>query len=412
MQGEWLQPAITAAIVLLVLVFFVAALRKARRRRRAEFSDDEPRVGAAVEPAAAAPEPGPADDEAAEEPPAEVEVPSPEVEQAEAEPTPLGEAHAVPIEAAVDPAIARGLAKTHASLWGRLSEIFTSKPHLDQAVLADLEEALLMADVGLSLATRLLAEVRDGIKRGTPVSAASVRESLKARLTEALLAAGTSEDPLADSGARPEVILFVGVNGAGKTTTIGKVAAQLRSRGKSVVLAAGDTFRAAAVEQLGIWAERTGSKLFRGDTGADPASVIFNAVTMATQTGADVLLADTAGRLHTKTNLMDEIRKVKRAAGKAREGAPDHTWLVVDATTGQNALQQAREFHQALGLSGVILTKLDGTAKGGVVVAISDALKLPVRFVGVGEKSDDLRPFVAEDFVTALFAAPAAGGHS
>jgi len=200
------------------------------------------------------------------------------------------------------------------------------------------------------------------------------------------------------------VLLFVGVNGVGKTTSIGKIAHRLTQDKKKVALAAGDTFRAAAVEQLKIWGERTGCRVISGESQSDPASVIFNAVQHAVETKMDFLLADTAGRLHTKSELMDEITKVRRAAGKALEGAPHETWLVVDGTTGQNALAQAREFNQALGLSGVVLTKLDGTAKGGVVVAIANELKLPVRFVGVGEQAEDLRPFQAGVFLDALFA--------
>ena len=230
-----------------------------------------------------------------------------------------------------------------------------------------------------------------------------MRAALKKRVSEALGVDEPVDDPLVVGSQKPRIILFVGVNGVGKTTTIGKVAAQLRGRNNSVVLAAGDTFRAAAAEQLSIWADRTGAKIIRGEEGADPASVVFNAVEHAKSIKADVVLCDTAGRLHTKTELMDEIKKVQRACGKSRPGGPDETWLVVDATTGQNALQQAKEFNQILGLTGVILTKLDGTAKGGVVIAIRDALKIPIRFVGVGEKAEDLRPFDARQFVEALF---------
>lgn len=198
------------------------------------------------------------------------------------------------------------------------------------------------------------------------------------------------------------MVLFVGVNGVGKTTTIGKVAHLLHAAGQKVVLAAGDTFRAAAAEQLQIWAERTQGRIVRGEPGADPASVMFNAVQAAKADGADVVLADTAGRLHTQDDLMAEIHKVGKAMGRLREGAPDETWLVVDATTGQNALHQARAFHQAVGLTGVVLTKLDGTAKGGVIFAIANELKLPIRFVGLGERAELLQPFVARSFVAAL----------
>ena len=434
MQGDWFGPLIAAALVVAALVFFVAVLRKARQRRRAEFSEDDGTTAAldvstardgtnhareaeAVD-VGAEPEPeGAVEEESEEDHQPELSQegtggPEAPVEKEEASAGVVGVAQPTSEEGSADAALTQGLAKTRASLWGRLSEILRRQPQVDPTVLNDLEEALLTADVGVSLTTRLLAQARDDLKRGSVVTPAAVRAGLKTRLAEALRAAGPSDDPFAGIGLRPRVILFVGVNGVGKTTTIGKVAAYLRGRGQRVLLAAGDTFRAAAVEQLGVWAERTQSELYHGDPGQDPASVIFNAINRAATEGIDVVLADTAGRLHTKTGLMDEIKKVKRAVAKAREHAPDHTWLVVDATTGQNALQQAREFHQALGLTGVILTKLDGTAKGGVVVAIADALKLPVRFVGVGEKPDDLRPFVADVFVSALFAAPGVGGVS
>ncbi|MEK7705251.1 MAG: signal recognition particle-docking protein FtsY, partial [Myxococcota bacterium] len=245
--------------------------------------------------------------------------------------------------------------------------------------------------------------LRASLRAGSLTTADAVREGLKCEVRAALDKAHAGRYELGVGGAKPAVVLFVGVNGVGKTTTIGKVAAALRAQGKDVVLAAGDTFRAAAVEQLAIWGERTHSRVVKGADAADPASVMFNAVEHASASGADVLLADTAGRLHTKKDLMDELHKVKRALSKARHGAPDETWLVVDATTGQNALQQAREFHAQLGLTGIILTKLDGTAKGGVVVAIADAVGIPVRYVGVGEKAEDLRPFSPQQFVDALF---------
>ena len=204
------------------------------------------------------------------------------------------------------------------------------------------------------------------------------------------------------AAGKPKVVLFVGVNGVGKTTTVGKVAHLLGGAGYRVVLAAGDTFRAAAAEQLAIWGERTGARVVRGAEGADPASVMYNAVEAAKAEDADIVLADTAGRLHTQNDLMDQIRKVGRALTKLRAGAPDEVWLVVDATTGQNALHQARAFHEALGLTGLVLTKLDGTSRGGVLFAIAQELQLPVRFVGLGERADSLRAFAPEPFVDAL----------
>jgi fused signal recognition particle receptor len=286
---------------------------------------------------------------------------------------------------------------------GRIGALFTGKSKVDDSVLDELEDVLLTADVGVRLVMELVDDLRDQVSKKSLTSADDIRAALKARLGAALNRADTRGDPLSLNGSSPKVVLFVGVNGVGKTTSIGKVANRIKNQGRTVVLAAGDTFRAAAVEQLRIWGERADCRVISGEDRADPASVIFNAVQHAVETKVDYLLADTAGRLHTKSELMDEIIKVGRAAGKALEGAPHEIWLVVDGTTGQNAVAQAREFNQALGLTGVILTKLDGTAKGGVVIAIANELKLPVRFVGVGEQADDLRPFKPDVFLDALF---------
>jgi fused signal recognition particle receptor len=209
-----------------------------------------------------------------------------------------------------------------------------------------------------------------------------------------------------DGKQKPLVVLMVGVNGVGKTTTIGKLATKWNAEGKKVVLAAGDTFRAAAVEQLGVWATRTSTTLVRGKEGADPSSVIFDGVKRAATEGFDVAIADTAGRLHTKADLMQELQKVRRVVGKASPGAPHETWLVIDSTSGQNAIAQAQIFTEAMAVSGIVLTKLDGTAKGGVILGIADQLKIPVRYIGVGEKVEDLRPFDPDEFVDALFEPP------
>jgi fused signal recognition particle receptor len=210
--------------------------------------------------------------------------------------------------------------------------------------------------------------------------------------------------PAIDFGrTKPFVLLTIGVNGSGKTTTIGKLAAKLRAEGRSVVLGAGDTFRAAATEQLETWGARVGAPVVRGKEGGDPSSVIFDAIKRGVQDGADVVIADTAGRLHTKANLMDELQKVKRVAGKACEGSPHETWLVIDATSGQNAIAQAQIFTQAMAVTGIVLTKLDGTAKGGVILGIADQLGIPVRYIGIGERVEDLREFDADEFVEALF---------
>jgi fused signal recognition particle receptor len=294
-----------------------------------------------------------------------------------------------------------GLAQTRASLWGRMASILGQEPKLDGAVLEALEEVLLLGDVGVTMTMRLMDSLQAEASKKA-LAPEEVRELLRGHMLAVLKAADRTHDLDAETPHKPKVILFVGVNGVGKTTTIGKVAHALTAKGKSVVLAAGDTFRAAAAEQLAVWGERTGARVVRGAERADPASVMFNAMQAAQAQGADVLLADTAGRLHTNLELMEEIKKVRRALGRLRADAPDEVWLVVDATTGQNALHQAKQFHEAVTLTGLILTKLDGTAKGGIVVAIAEALKLPVYFVGVGEQADALRPFDAEAFVGAL----------
>jgi len=414
MRAESVFAFISLALTALFVWGAVAALRRARRRRREQFEEtsaeelesrrDEERLrhdaadGAAELPTGAGSD---ADGEAesALESESETDRATVEAVSGSSEQGTLSER-----AAGADAALAHGLERTSVGLRERLAQVFGRHATIDPSSVNELEDALLAADVGVVLSTRLLDGLRVELGKRKTLSRDEVRATLARQLAAALAADTCGGDPLAFAGARPYVVLFVGVNGVGKTTTIGKVATLAKARGHAVVLAAGDTFRAAAVEQLEVWATRSGARLIRGEAGSDPASVIFNAIDHATKVGADLVLADTAGRLHTKTSLMDEIKKVKRSAGKARAGAPDETWLVVDATTGQNALHQAREFHAALGLTGIILTKLDGTAKGGVVVAIADALHLPVRFVGVGERPEDLRPFDAASFVAALFA--------
>jgi fused signal recognition particle receptor len=247
---------------------------------------------------------------------------------------------------------------------------------------------------------RIIADLTERVKRRTLADPPALLQALKQDLRGLLQAAdGPVRQP---APGRPQVILMVGINGAGKTTTIGKLAKRLQAEGNSVILAAGDTFRAAAVEQLETWGERNRIPVIAQQTGADSASVIFDALQAATARGADVLIADTAGRLHTKSNLMDELSKVARVIKKIDPEAPHEVMLVLDATTGQNALNQAEHFHRAVGLTGITLTKLDGTAKGGILFAIADRLKIPIRFIGVGESIDDLRPFDADEFLDAL----------
>jgi fused signal recognition particle receptor len=296
----------------------------------------------------------------------------------------------------------RGLARSRDSegFFGRLKSLFGGKTEIDADTTAAIEEVLLSSDVGVKTTTAILERVRDSLGRGEHLDSAKVWEALRAEARRILDVGGKAR--ALELRAKPTVVLFVGVNGAGKTTTIGKLATKLKEEGVKCVLAAGDTFRAAAVQQLTVWGNRIGCEVVRGKDGADPGSVVFEAISRAQATGADVVLADTAGRLHTKTNLMAEMQKIARTAGKALEGAPHETLLVIDATNGQNALAQAAEFKSALELTGIVLTKLDGTAKGGSVLGIADELQLPVRFVGLGERPDDLHEFSPADFVEAL----------
>ncbi|HEY4392968.1 MAG TPA: signal recognition particle-docking protein FtsY [Polyangia bacterium] len=299
-------------------------------------------------------------------------------------------------------ALAPGLARTRSSGFiARLGELFSGRKELDPAVVDEIEKVLLTADIGVKTSQKLLEEIRSSLSRSELKDPESVWAFLRRRSAEML----SLPAPRIDfSSAKPFVVLVIGVNGSGKTTTIGKLAAKLAGDGKKVMLAAGDTFRAAAAEQLEIWAERTGAAIVRGKEGADPSSVIFDGVKRATTDGFDVAIADTAGRLHTKTDLMQELQKVRRTVGKAAPGAPHETWLVIDSTSGQNAIAQAQIFTEAMAVSGIVLTKLDGTAKGGVILGITDQLKIPVRYVGVGERVEDLREFDPNEFVEALFA--------
>jgi fused signal recognition particle receptor len=301
--------------------------------------------------------------------------------------------------------LAAGLEKTRVGFMARLNALFSGGKLVDDAVLADLEEVLFTADIGVKTATRLLESARERVRRKELADADRLKEALREEIARILALAGAAGagPPAPAATARPWVIMVVGVNGSGKTTTVGKLAARLKASGQTVLLGAGDTFRAAAGEQLEIWAERVSAPVVRGKEGADPASVCFEAVQRGAQEGLDVVLCDTAGRLHTKTPLMEELKKVKRVIAKAAPGAPHEVLLVLDATNGQNAIAQARQFHEALGVTGIALTKLDGTAKGGVVIGICDELGIPVRYVGVGESVADLKPFVPGEFVEALF---------
>lgn len=295
-----------------------------------------------------------------------------------------------------------GLGKTRNVMQQSLARFLGRAP--DQELLEELEGALLTADLGARVVDRLIRHVGEGT-RGAD---AQTPEGLQAALSRSLYGilkpvSGPSIDQLMHDGPKPFVVLVVGVNGVGKTTTIAKIAQRMRQAGRRPLLVAGDTFRAAAIDQLQIWGDRIGADVIRQRHGADPAAVAFDGIVAAKARAIDVVLIDTAGRLHTKSNLMDELRKVKRVIGQELPGAPHEVLLVLDATLGQNALSQARQFHEAVGVTGLALTKLDGTARGGIVVAIADELKLPLRLVGVGEAADDLQNFNAEAFVAALF---------
>lgn len=294
------------------------------------------------------------------------------------------------------------LSKTSASLGEGMASLFLGKKAIDDDLLEELETHLLTADVGVEATGLIVSNLTKKVMRKELADSEALYKALQQELGELLKPV---EQPLViDTERQPFVILVVGVNGAGKTTTIGKLAKRLQNQGKKVMLAAGDTFRAAAVEQLQVWGERNQIPVIAQHTGADSASVIFDALQAAKARGMDVLIADTAGRLHTKDNLMEELKKVRRVLGKLDASAPHETLLVLDAGTGQNALNQAKQFHQTVELSGLALTKLDGTAKGGVIFALAKQMQLPIRYIGVGEGIDDLRPFVADDFVRALFA--------
>jgi len=295
----------------------------------------------------------------------------------------------------------RGLSKTRDSFTGRLDRLFLGKKEITEDLLDDLEEILFTSDIGVATTRELIDSVQEKVARKELRDTDKLKKALRDQMLAFLDVPGV-EHPLPAPG-EPLVIVVVGVNGVGKTTTIGKAAHRFRSEGKEVLLVAGDTFRAAAVEQLTIWGDRVGAGIIRQGPGADPSAVAFDALTAALTRKVDVVIVDTAGRLHTKINLMEELQKIHRVIGRKLPGAPHEVWLVLDATTGQNAISQAQMFNRALGVTGIVLTKLDGTAKGGIVVGIARELGIPIRLIGIGEKIDDLREFNAEDFVRAIF---------
>jgi fused signal recognition particle receptor len=294
-----------------------------------------------------------------------------------------------------------GLTKTRSGFTGRLDQLFFGKKEISEDLLDDLEEVLFTSDLGVATTQELIRLVQEGVARKALDQPEKLRAALKEYIREFLnVPDGANKTP---GPGEPYVIMMIGVNGVGKTTSIGKLGHQLKGQGNSVMFVAADTFRAAAVEQLEIWAERVGADLVKQRQGADPSAVVFDALSSALAKQVDVVLIDTAGRLHTKSNLMEELEKIHRVAGRKLAGAPHDVWLVLDATTGQNAIAQAELFHKAIGVTGIVLTKLDGTAKGGIVVGISRELKIPIKFIGIGETMDDLRPFDPSDFVEAIF---------
>ncbi|WP_404438656.1 signal recognition particle-docking protein FtsY [Stutzerimonas chloritidismutans] len=326
------------------------------------------------------------------------------------EPAPVPAATEPPAKLGFFARLKQGLSKTSASIGEGMASLFLGKKAIDDDLLDELETRLLTADVGVEATTAIMQNLARRVSRKELADSGALYKALQEELASLLKPV---EQPLViDSSKQPFVILVVGVNGVGKTTTIGKLAKKLQLEGKKVMLAAGDTFRAAAVEQLQIWGERNKIAVIAQHTGADSASVIFDAVQAAKARGIDVLIADTAGRLHTKDNLMEELKKVRRVMGKLDESAPHEVLLVLDAGTGQNAINQTKQFNQSVELTGLALTKLDGTAKGGVIFALAKQFGTPIRYIGVGEGIDDLRTFEADAFVDALFAEKGAGGAS
>ena len=296
----------------------------------------------------------------------------------------------------------KGLSKTHQGFVEKMDQLFLGKKTIDEDLLDELEALLFEADLGVKTSAQLIENVRQGLKRGDLREPDKVKGFIKQEILRIL---ESGEEPLSIdfSRTKPFVMMVVGVNGGGKTTTIGKIAHQFSSQGKKVLVGAADTFRAAAVEQLEVWADRVGADLIKQSKGSDPSAVAFDSIHAAKARETDLVFIDTAGRLHTKVNLMEELKKIKRIISRECSGAPHEILLVLDATTGQNAISQAKLFHEAIGVTGIALTKLDGTAKGGIIVGITEELKLPIRYIGVGEGMDDLKEFRATEFVEALF---------
>jgi fused signal recognition particle receptor len=306
----------------------------------------------------------------------------------------------VPTEPDLLDRLKAGIQKTRSGLVERIEDVISGKKQIDADLLEELEYTLITADLGVRTVQDILERIRQRVDRKMASDASEIRGMIREHLLEVLSA---SETPVHVVRTPPAVVMLVGINGAGKTTTIGKLANRFLGEGRKVLLCAADTFRAAAIEQLEVWAQRAGVDMIRQKTGADPSAVVFDALHAAKARGVDYVIVDTAGRLHTKDNLMAELDKMRRTAQRIIPGSPHEVWLVLDATTGQNGLEQARKFTESAGVTGIVLTKLDGTAKGGVVVAIARDLNLPIRFIGIGEKIGDLLPFEPDKFVESLF---------
>ncbi|MBL8627079.1 MAG: signal recognition particle-docking protein FtsY [Myxococcales bacterium] len=388
---------VTLVVVLSVVGLFIMLLRRAGENSRARSSKSvqERVVGSA------APERAPRERKRKRKPQAggkRPPTPEPEEEEDDDDEVAAPAAREASDDETTE-AFKTGLAKTRGGFVAKLGKLF-GKKKIDADVLPALEEVLFTADIGPRAADRIFESVKKGLGKDDLADAAKIWAKIRATST-AILDVGAP--PVDWSAKKPFVLLVLGVNGVGKTTTIGKLAALLAGQGKKVILAAGDTFRAAAAEQLEVWAKRANCPVVRGKEGGDPSSVIFEAVKRGVDEGADLVICDTAGRLHTKTDLMDELKKVRRVIDKAMPGAPHETWMVLDATTGQNAITQAKTFKDAMEITGIVITKLDGSAKGGVILGICDELKVPVRYIGVGEKLEDLRSFDPAAFVAALY---------
>jgi fused signal recognition particle receptor len=390
MQNELLELAV--AIVVIALILLVLRRASARARARAPSSVQE-RLGiereAEVKPRRVRNRPRPGEPEAAATP-------------APPEPAPTA---AEPVDAEARDAYKAGLAKTRGGFVARIGKLFAKKK-IDAQTLDELEEVLFTADIGPRAADRIFQSVKSGLSRDELEDADKIWARIRQTSREILAVDAPAIDL---TSRRPFVLLVLGVNGVGKTTTIGKLAQKWKVEGKKVLLAAGDTYRAAATEQLEVWADRAGVPVVRGKPNGDPSSVVFDAIKKGVDESFDLVICDTAGRLHSNAGLMDELKKLRRVADKAMPGAPHETWMVLDATTGQNAISQAKTFKSDMEITGIVLTKLDGSAKGGVVLGICDELKVPVRFVGVGEKIGDLRPFEPAAFVEALYSDATAG---